>query len=324
MIPELSMIPERASQSAYAVDSLYIALVWMTAILVIGIAVTILFFLSYYNRETEVNREGAPLGSLTLETVWSVIPAIASVVIFGASMSIYSQLMASAESGEDIYVVGKQWMWKFQYPNGHREINSLHVPAGETVRLRMISQDVIHSLYIPAFRLKKDVLPGRYRVLSFEPTETGTYKLFCAEYCGTEHAQMGGAVTVMEPAAYEEWLREGGGEGGGEELTLAESGEQLFEQKGCVSCHGEDARVNAPSLEGVYGAEVQLANGETVTADEEYLRQSILKPQADIVAGYEPLMPSFQGQLTENEIIDLIEYIKSLAKEERSDDAGND
>ncbi len=324
MIPELSMIPERASESAYAVDSLFVALVWMTVILVVGIALTILFFLGYYNRESDVNREGAPLGSLTLETVWSVIPAIASVVIFGASMSIYSQLMSSAQSGEDIYVVGKQWMWKFQYSNGHREINSLHVPAGETVRLRMISQDVIHSLYIPAFRLKKDVLPGRYRVLSFEPTEPGTYKLFCAEYCGTEHAQMGGTVTVMEPSEYREWLRQGGGEGDGEELTLAESGEQLFEQKGCVSCHGEDAQVNAPSLEGVYGSEVRLESGETVTADEEYLRQSILKPQADIVAGYEPLMPSFQGQLTENEIIDLIEYIKSLAEQERSEDGGND
>jgi cytochrome c oxidase subunit 2 len=323
MIPELSMIPERAAQNAQAVDSLFVALMWMTAILVIGIALTILFFLGYYNRDSEANREGAPLSSMTLETVWSVIPAIVSVVIFGWSMSIYSELMAPAQSGEDIYVVGKQWMWKFQYPSGHREINSLHVPAGETVRLRMISQDVIHSLYIPAFRLKKDVLPGRYRVLTFEPTEPGTYKLFCAEYCGTEHAQMGGTVTVMEPAEYEKWLREGGG-GGGEEQTLAESGAQLFEQKGCVSCHGEGSQVNAPSLEGVYGAEVQLANGETVTADEEYLRQSILKPQADIVAGYEPLMPSFEGQLTENEIIDLIEYIKSLAEEESSDDAGND
>jgi cytochrome c oxidase subunit 2 len=203
--------------------------------------------------------------------------------------------------------MGKQWMWKAQHPLGKSEINMLHVPVNQPVKLIMTSQDVIHSFYIPAFRVKKDVLPGRYTELWFEATKTGEYHLFCAEYCGTEHSQMIGSVVVMEQLEYERWLS---GNVAGE--SMAAAGQRLFEQRGCASCHAGTSDARGPALAGLFGKEVQLEDGRTVTADESYLRESILNPQAKVVAGYSPVMPTFEGQISEEGLLQLVAYIKSL------------
>jgi len=211
----------------------------------------------------------------------------------------------------DIYVVGKQWMWKIQHPEGKREINELHIPIGQPVQLTMASEDVIHSFYIPAFRTKKDVVPGRYTTLWFEANKLGEYHLFCAEYCGTQHSTMIGKVTVMEPDAYQNWLSGGiGGE------TMVQAGERQFQQLGCHTCHKEVSGGRGPSLVGVYGKPVQLDNGGTVTADEAYVRESILNPQAKIVHGFKPIMPTFQGQINEETLIQILTYIQSLGEAE--------
>jgi cytochrome c oxidase subunit 2 len=220
-----------------------------------------------------------------------------------------------------VYVVAKQWMWKVQHPGGRREINTLHVPRGRAVKLTLTSQDVIHSFYVPAFRVKMDVLPDRYTTAWFQATKTGTFHLFCAEYCGTEHSLMRGRVVVMEPAAYQAWLGPGAqqepipGMPGTAEAPLRVHGRGAFFQAGCNACHVPDSDLRAPRLEWLFGSEVQLRNGQTVRADEEYLRESILEPNAKAVAGYPTpsLMPTYRGQVSEEQVVELIEYIKSLA-----------
>jgi cytochrome c oxidase subunit 2 len=209
----------------------------------------------------------------------------------------------------DVYVVGKQWMWKLQYPGGQREINELHVPTGRAVKITLASEDVIHSFFIPALRIKHDVVPGHYDTMWFTADKPGRYHMFCAEYCGTEHSGMVGWVTIMTPADYENWLAGGGASG-----TMAQQGERLFEQLGCSSCHLLDRQGRGPMVRNLYGSRVQLAGGQTVQADDAYLRESILNPNAKLVSGYKPgVMPSFQGQISEEGILQLIVYIKSLA-----------
>jgi cytochrome c oxidase subunit 2 len=211
----------------------------------------------------------------------------------------------------EIFVTGKQWMWKAEHPEGQREINELHVPLGRPVKLTMTSEDVIHDFFVPAFRVKKDVLPGRYTSLWFQATKLGTFHLFCAQYCGAYHAGMIGSVIVMEPNAYERWLS--GSEQG---VTMEAAGEKLFGENGCVTCHLSDGTGPGPSLLGVYGNPVRLTNGQTLNADDAYVRESILSPTAKIVAGYKPVMPSFQGQLSEEQIMDLVAYVRSLGKQQ--------
>jgi cytochrome c oxidase subunit 2 len=207
----------------------------------------------------------------------------------------------------EVYIVGKQWMWKIQHPRGNREINELHIPAGKPVKLIMTSQDVIHSFYIPAFRIKQDVLPGKFTTLWFEATQPGEYHLFCAEYCGTSHAGMIGRVIVMDQTAYEQWLSGLGG------FSMASSGEQLFQQFGCQTCHRQAATQRGPSLDGLYGKAVKLHTGETIVADQDYIRESILNPWGRIVAGYQPLMPTYRNQINQEQLNQLIEYVKSLS-----------
>ena len=216
---------------------------------------------------------------------------------------------AAAANAVEYYVTGKQWMWKFQHPEGVREINQLHVPVGQPVKLTMTSEDVIHSFFVPEFRVKMDVIPGRYTTTWFQATKTGTYHLFCAEYCGVEHSLMGGDIVVMEPSAYDEWLEQRAG------LVQAESlsGEELFQAKNCQTCHRPDNDNLGPFLEGLFGTEEVLEGGETVLVDANYLRESILDPAAKMVEGYQPLMPTYQGQLSEEELAGLIQYIQSLA-----------
>ena len=228
-------------------------------------------------------------------------------VMFGWGASLYFTISRPPAEALAITVVGKQWMWKFQHPQGPREINQLHIPVGRPVQLTMASEDVIHSVYVPAFRVKMDVVPGRYTSMWFEATQTGTYHLFCAEYCGTSHAGMIGQVTVLTPTAYEAWLS--GGTAG--ESPVA-AGERLFQQLGCQSCHRPDAVGRGPSLQGLFGQTQRLQSGASIVVDEAYVRESILLPNAKIVAGYTPIMPTFQGQISEEGLLQIIAYIRSL------------
>jgi cytochrome c oxidase subunit 2 len=247
---------------------------------------------------------------MTLEIVWTVIPLALTMVMFVWSSSLYFTLARPPSDSIEMYAVGKQWMWKFQHPEGQREINELHVPVGQDVRLTMSSEDVIHSFFVPAFRVKQDVVPGRYTQTWFRATRVGSYHLFCAEYCGTQHSGMIGRVVVMKPDDYQAWLAGEGGAVSGQ--TLAQAGEKLFTERACASCHLESGQGPGPSLVDLAGSTVHLKDGGTVVADDTYLRESILNPAAKIVAGYQPVMPTFQGQLGEEQLVQLLAYIKSL------------
>jgi cytochrome c oxidase subunit 2 len=244
---------------------------------------------------------------MVLEVTWTVIPLIITMVIFVWGASVYFAMASPPPETLNIYVVGKQWMWKFQHLDGQREINELHVPVGRDVKLITTSEDVIHDLFVPAFRIKADVLPGRYINIWFRATRPGRYHLFCAEYCGTKHSGMTGQVVVMEPADYQDWLSGGAGQG-----SLASAGEKLFNDLACNTCHRPDSQGRGPVLNGLFGKTVSLVGGGMLTADEGYIRESILNPSAKITAGFQPIMPTFQGLVTEEQLLELVEYVKSL------------
>ena len=307
-MPDFDLFPDSASTLAGQVDLLYFVLVALSVVFATGVFAALIFFAIRYRRGASVDRSDPLIEDSRLEITWTIIPLILGLAIFAWNAVVYFESRRFPEDALEVSVVGKQWMWKLQHSNGKSEINELHVPVGEPIKLTMISQDVIHSFYVPAFRIKQDVLPGRYTTTWFEATETGEYHLFCAEYCGTEHSLMIGQVVVMEPVQYQAWLSGGVGN---EPLDVA--GGRLFQQLGCESCHRANNEGRGPSLVGVYGSEVELANGDTVTADDGYLRESILTPNAKVVAGFEPVMPTYQGQLSEEEIVQLIAYIKSLS-----------
>lgn len=298
--------PEQASSFAGEVDALYLYLVLLTLAFSVLITAAIVFFAIKYRRRSpgEVPRPRA--GSLVLEVTWTVIPLMIAMTIFVWGASVYFRLYRAPQQAMEIFVVGKQWMWKFQHATGQREINELHVPVGSRVKLTMTTEDVIHSLYVPAFRVKTDVVPGRYTQLWFEPTQVGRYYLFCTEYCGTNHSGMVGYVEVMEPAAYQQWLSGGGSE------SAAAQGQKVFQERGCASCHQEDRQGRGPMLQGLFGTQQPLQDGGVVTVDESYVRESIVNPTAKIVAGFQPIMPTYQGQLSEEQILQLIAYIRSL------------
>ncbi len=299
--------PQQASAQARQVDLLYIYLLLLSGAITFAIFLLIIYFSVKYRRGSTAIRTNPPRGHNLLEWTWIVVPLGLALFTFLLGAVVYIRMERPPSGAMEINVIGKQWMWKTQHPTGQREINELHVPAGRPIKLTMASQDVIHSFYIPAFRIKQDVLPGRYTTIWFTPTKTGTYYLHCAEYCGTSHAEMGGHVIVMDPADYERWLA-----GGSQQQGLAQEGAALFRQYGCSGCHGTNATVHAPKLEGVYGRPVPLEGGHTVVADDQYIRDSILLPRKDIAAGYPPIMPSFQGQVTEEDLLKLIAYIKSI------------
>jgi cytochrome c oxidase subunit 2 len=308
MEPGFQLFPEQASSFAPGVDALYIFLLGVTAFFTILIFLAIVFLAFYYRRSAVRNRKrhvGAKYW--VLEAAWIVVPLVLTMVMFLWGAAAYFEQRVIPPNAIELSVIGKQWMWKIQHPQGRGEINELHVPVGQPVLLRMISQDVIHSFYLPAFRVKMDVLPGRYTSLWFQATKPGTYHLFCAEYCGTDHADMRGRVVVMTPADYAKWL------GGGDEQPPATAGEELFTRFRCDTCHVQGAQPRCPSLANLFGQPVRLSDGQVVTADEAYLRESILNPAAKVVAGYQPVMPTFEGQLSEEQIFHLIEYIKSLS-----------
>jgi cytochrome c oxidase subunit 2 len=246
---------------------------------------------------------------MILEITWSVIPLGIFMVVFGWGAVIYFHERTPPRGATDIYVVGKQWMWKIQHQEGQREINELHVPVDRDIKLIMTSQDVIHSFFIPAFRIKQDVIPGRYTTLWFRATTPGTYHLFCAQFCGTDHSGMIGQVVVMNPADYQTWMS-----GGTVSGSLAQNGETLFEQLGCSTCHRFDIQGRGPNLKGIFGNPVQLQDGRTVQADDNYVRESVLNPTAKVVSGFQPIMPSFQGQVSEEQLNALVAYVKSLSQ----------
>jgi cytochrome c oxidase subunit II len=305
---QLPFYPEQASNFAPSVDSLMTFLILVSIFFSAAITAAIVIFFFKFHRKSK-NEIGVPIhGDMRLEATWIVVPAILSLAMFGWGAMVYVDYRHAPTDTLDIYVVGKQWMWKIQQPNGAREINELHVPAGRDVKLVLASEDVIHDFFVPAFRVKMDVVPGHYNTMWFRPTKPGRYHFFCSQYCGTSHAIMGGWVTVMEPSEYAAWLSGASGA----DVNPVIAGQKLFAEKACSTCHLDNGTGRAPSLNGVYGATVRLADGSTVTADDAYIRESILIPSAKIVAGYQPLMPAFQGQLTEEQILSLTAYIKSL------------
>jgi cytochrome c oxidase subunit 2 len=307
MFQDLPLFPPQASEAAASVDGLYFFLVGVSLLMASLIASLLVLFAVRYRCGSRASRKDAPTGSLGLELVWTLIPFGVVMVVFAWGASVYFHLSRPPDDTMDLLVVGKRWMWKIQHGTGRREINELHVPAGRAVKMTMTSEDVIHSFYVPAFRVKSDVLPGRYTTVWFRPTRPGRYHLFCAEYCGTKHSAMIGWVTVMEPSRFQAWL---GGETAG--ITPAAAGERLFGELGCATCHSDQSGARGPSLRGLYGSRVSFVGGGQVEADEDYLRQSILEPRARIVEGYEPLMPTFRGLVGEEGLLMLIEYIKSL------------
>jgi len=301
-----TFMPPEASSVAGDVDSLYRFLVGVSVFFSLLIATLILYFSVRYRRRGERRIGARQHGSTGLEIAWSAIPLAIALTAFFWGAQVFFRVSRPPANAVEYWAVGRQWMWKFQHPDGRREINMLHVPLGTPVKLTMTSQDVIHSFFVPAFRTKMDVLPGRYTTAWFQATKPGTYHLFCAEYCGTEHSRMGGWVVVMEPHAYEDWLAGAAGE------TRRAGAEELFRQYACDSCHRTDTAARAPKLAGLFGREVRLATGGTVRADENYLLESILNPGAKVVAGYKPIMPTFQGQIGPEEAMALVRYIRGM------------
>ena len=292
------------------VDALYYFLIVVSLFFTVVIFGGCIYFAVAYQRRDEAFIPAPQKDSMILEVAWSVIPFLITLTMFAWGAVIFFRVYQPPEGAMEMYAVGKQWMWKTQHPEGHREINELHVPVGRDIKMTMTSEDVIHSFFIPAFRVKKDVVPGKYSTMWFKPTKVGQYHLFCAEYCGNQHSGMVGWVHVMEPADYEAWLA---GVNRGE--TMAQAGERMFSRLGCASCHKEDNGGRCPTLKDILNKPVQLQNGQRVMVDESYLRESILKPQAKIVAGYQNQeMPTFQGQVSEDGLLQLIAYIKTLTK----------
>jgi cytochrome c oxidase subunit 2 len=295
---------------ASRVDSLYFFLIGLTAFFSLLIAGLIVAYAIKFRRRSP-DEVGARIhGGLMLEITWSVIPFLITMVLFVWGASVFFAMSRPPDETLNVYVVGKQWMWKFQHLDGQREINELHVPVGRAVKLIMTSEDVIHDVFVPAFRVKADVIPGRYTHLWFEPTKPGTYHLFCAEYCGTRHSGMVGQIVVMEPNDYQTWLS-----GGAEEGSLASAGQKLFADLACNTCHRRDAQGRGPVLQNLFGKTIETTAGERVVVDEAYIRESILNPQAKVTVGFQPIMPTFQGLVTEEQLLELIEYVKSLKQD---------
>jgi cytochrome c oxidase subunit 2 len=296
----------QASSLAPQVDRLFDAMLALCGAVALGVFVVMIVFCVRYRRGSRADRSGGQGRTLGIELTWTLLPFLLFVGIFGWSIVLWARLRTPPREAMTVYVVAKQWMWHVQHPGGQREIDRLHVPVGVPVRLVMTSQDVIHSFDVPAFRVKQDVLPGRYTELWFTVTRAGRYPLFCAEYCGAGHAAMLGSVEALPAAAFARWLEGGAADG------LAARGRELFRRYGCSGCHASGAAVHTPPLEGVYGSTVPLDDGSTVIADETYLHDSIMLPRKQVVAGYAPIMPAYQGRIGEEDVLALVAYLKSL------------
>jgi len=301
-----SLFPEQASTMAPHVDALFLFISGISIFFTLLIAILLMTFAVRYRRRSEDYFPKPFIGSKRLETAWSVIPLAIVLVIFGWGATVYLNIARTPDNAIEVYVTGRQWMWHLQHPGGQREINTLHVPVGTPVKLILTSEDVIHDFFVPAFRMKMDAVPGRYTYAWFEATRPGTYHLFCVQYCGTDHSRMVGKVVVMEPKEYGEWLDQEA------DLSLALQGRQLFTKLQCITCHHAEAGARAPLLENIYNSRVQLEDGRTVVADDTYLRESILYPAAKVRAGYRPIMPTFKGQVSEDELVRILAFLKAL------------
>ena len=309
MAKDLQLFPDSAAIGVGAIDANYFFILAVSAFFGIGISLAILYFAIRYKRKSDDEIPRPIHGSIALELSWTVVPLLLCMAMFAWGSVVFFRNYQPPSNAMEMFVVGKQWMWKVQHPNGVREINEMHVPINRAVKLTMTTEDVLHSYYIPAFRIKKDVVPGQYSTMWFEANKVGKYHLFCAEYCGTQHSGMIGSVYVMEEADYEAWLS---GSIRGE--TMLQAGERLFNRLGCATCHKADNSGRGPTLVDVFGSQVKLQTGMSVLADEGYVRESILKPSAKIVSGYTVEMPTFQGQISEEGLLQVISYIKSLSK----------
>jgi cytochrome c oxidase subunit 2 len=302
--------PTEASAAAGSVDMLFYALLAFSFLLGLFLTGLVVGYAVKYRAGSKADRTGERSRNLWLEVSWTTASLVIAFVFFGWGAELFLQRDRPPADALQIAGLGKQWMWEFRHPGGQREIDALHVPAGRPVVVSLASQDVIHSFFVPAFRVKQDAVPGRTTHVWFTATKPGRYHLFCAEYCGTQHSEMGGWVTVMPPEQYAAWLKK---QGEGE--TLAAGGEKLFRALGCSGCHGNSSKVRAPDLANVYGRPVALEGKQTVIADERYLRDSILNPGKQVAAGYTPVMPSFDGLIDEGELQMIIAYLKSLSPE---------
>jgi cytochrome c oxidase subunit II len=301
-------VPDSASSMSWKVDAVYFYLSGVTLFFTLLISAILIFFVIRYRRRTPYEIPRPVAGSHKLETLWTVIPFLISMTIFGWAAKVYFEQYSSPQNAIEVYVVGKQWMWKIQHSTGQREINELHVPVGRKIKLFMTTEDVIHDFFVPAFRMKADVVPGKFTTQWFEATKTGKFHLFCAEYCGMNHSGMIGSVIVMEPREFDNWLSGNTGT-----TTPAAAGQQLYQTLGCASCHGANGEGGrGPTLIGVFGKQTALVGGQTVRVDEPYIRESILNPQAKLVEGFGPIMPTFQGQISEDQLVQLVAFIKSL------------
>jgi cytochrome c oxidase subunit 2 len=301
-----ALFPAEASGISPYVDELYFFLLLMTVVGTTLVAIIVFVFSIRYRREkspvaTQIE------GSTLLEATWTIIPLAIFLLVFVWGALLYFRIYDPPANAMNIYVVGKQWMWKAEHPGGQHEINALHVPTGQDVQLTMISQDVFHSFSIPDFRVKREVIPGRYTTVWFRATEPGTYHLFCTQYCGTQHSGMIGEVTVLTPTDYKKWLQESTSG-----MSLAQNGERLFASMGCNACHSGNAAARGPNLAGVYGSKLTLTSGGQVLVNDAYLRDAILNPSQHVTAGFAPIMPTYQGQISEDGLIDLVEYIKTM------------
>ena len=300
------LFPPEASKIAPQMDALYF---FMVLVSLVGLTIVVLLVLSFsllYHKQRNPHATQIE-GSTLLEATWTIIPLGLFLIMFVWGALIYFRVYTPPANAMNIYVVGKQWMWKAEHPGGQHEINSLHIPLGRPVQLTLISQDVFHSFSIPAFRVKREAIPGRYTTVWFEATQTGTFHLFCTQYCGTDHSQMIGEVVVMTPEDYKKWLSQSTS---GNSLAL--EGERLFASLSCNACHNSTPNARGPNLANVYGSHLTLASGQTVTADEAFLRAAILDPTQNVKQGFVPIMPTYQGQISEDGVIALVEYIKSL------------
>jgi cytochrome c oxidase subunit 2 len=311
MFEDLPLFPPQASTMAPRVDALLYFLSAVSIFFAALVFIAIVVFAVRYRRRPG-RESGVPIeGNIPVEIVWSVVPLVIVMVMFYWGATLFFDMMQPPANALELNVVGRQWMWKIRHPEGQSEINELHVPVGQPVKLIMTSEDVVHSFFVPAFRVKMDVLPGRYSTIWFQPSRAGEYHLFCTEYCGTLHSGMIGRVVVLEPAAYQRWLAEGG-----TGVSLADSGAELFERLGCAICHRAERPGQGPPLAKLFGQAVRLQDGRVVTADENYIRESILNPHAKITAGYPAVMPTFKGLIDEERILQIIAYLKSLEAEE--------
>lgn len=301
--------PEQASNFAYQHDVIFYALLILTILFTVLVGFLVIYFAVKYRRGAKVDRSRPHHENMPLEITWSVIPLVLGIIMFFFGAKLFIEMRTPPANAQEIFMIGKQWMWHAQHYNGVREQNTLHVPVGKPVKITMISQDVLHALYIPDFRVQFHVVPGRYTQVWFTATKAGRFPLFCAMYCGTQHSEMGGYVYAMEAGEYADWLKNGGQNVA--QLSMEGRGAKLYEVVGCTkNCHQPKDTPNAPSLVGIYGTQ-RTAGGTGVKVDEAYLRESILRPYDRLTAGYRDTMPVYQNQLSEEDVLDLIAFLKN-------------